>query len=255
MRKFFIVTLAIVLAVAATLAYVFSGPANIAIRPGPIAGVSFVKDNARGAVWCEIGPVVWHWTDIKVHVYTSTSVDDCTEERAAKLDMTKLAADLKVPKVVLNPGRYWVMDRATAYQAGEVLDFHGVKAQWAAFLSPIAVAKILGSKPYSPAQITRDTEWFYMKGKPVYLLRTPEGKVWVLQVFTKDKDPTLSLDTLDQLGTKLQLPPGWKFEVKVLDKDLSLQPRMAAGVANIMRDNLGNTYHGCGFDTGCNYLP
>ena len=89
-----------------------------------------------------------------------------------------------------------------------------------------------------------------------YLLRTPEGKVWVLQVFTTDKDKTMSMETMDQLGSKLQLPEGWKFEVKMLDRDLSLQPRRVAdGEAYIMRDNLGNTYQGCGFDAACSYLP
>jgi hypothetical protein len=94
-----------------------------------------------------------------------------------------------------------------------------------------------------------------MKGKPAYVLRTPEGKVWVLQVYTKVKDSTLSMETLDQLGDKLQLPAGWKFEKLVLKEDLSLQPRWSDGSAYIMRDNLGNTYMGCGFDKSCSYLP
>ena len=74
-------------------------------------------------------------------------------------------------------------------------------------------------------------------------------------VFTKAKDPTLTMETLDQLGSKLQLPADWKFEKLILQEDLSLQPRWSDGYANIMRDNLGNTYMGCGFDKSCSYLP
>ena len=122
-------------------------------------------------------------------------------------------------------------------------------------MTPQDVANIVGSQPYTPGRIKRDTEWFYMKGKPAYVLRTSEGKVWVLQVFTKAKDPTLTMETLDQLGSKLQLPAGWKFEKLILQEDLSLQPRWSDGYANIMRDNLGNTYMGCGFDKSCSYLP
>ena len=229
--------------------------ADVKINPGPLKGASIVKENARGTVWCEIVPFVGTPPNVVAHIYNSTAVDHCTEERSAALDMAKLAKDIGVAKVVMNPGRYWVFDRMTAYTAGETVDFNGVKAQWAATMTPQDVANILGTKPFNPGRIVRDTEWFYQKGKPAYMLRTPEGKVWVLQVFTKDKDPTLSIDTLDQLGSKIQLPDGWKFERKVLDMDLSLQPRRADGSAYIMRDNLGNTYMGCGFDAACSYVP
>jgi hypothetical protein len=229
--------------------------ADVKINPGPVKGVTIVRDNARGTVWCEILPFVGTPPNVVAHIYTSTAVDNCTEERSAALDMTKLAADMGVSKAAINPGRYWVFDRITAFTAGEIVDFNGIKAQWAATMTPQDVAGILGTKPFTPGRIVRNTEWFYMKGKPAYLLRTPEGKVWVLQVFTKQKDPTMSLETLDQLGSKLELPEGWKFERKILDKDLSLQPRWADGSAYIMRDNLGNTYMGCGFDKACSYIP
>jgi len=233
-----------------------SAQAELKINPGPIKGVTLVTENARGKVWCEILPMVGTPPNAVMQLYTSTFADNCTEERSSAQDMTKMAADLGVAKVVMNPGRYWAFDRATAFTAGELVDFNGIKAHWAATMTPQDVAAIVGTKPYSVAKIKRDTEWFYQKGKPAYLLRTPEGKVWVLQVYTKVKDPTLSMETLDQLGGKLQLPEGWKFEVKVLDKDLSLQPRRVADTeAFIMRDNLGNTYMGCGFDAACSYLP
>lgn len=228
----------------------------VKINPGPVKAAPLVKENARGTVWCEIVPMVGTPPNAVMHIYTSTFADTCTEERSAALDMTKLAAELGVAKVIMNPGRYWAFDRATAFTAGELVDFHGIKAHWGATMTPQAVAAIVGTQPFSVGKIKRDTEWFYMKGKPAYLLRTPEGKVWVLQVFTKAKDKTLSMETLDQLGGKLQLPEGWKFEVKVLDRDLSLQPRQVPdSEAYIMRDNLGNTYQGCGFDAACNYLP
>jgi len=228
----------------------------VKINPGPQPGAPLVKENARGTVWCEVIPMVGTPPNAVMHIYTSTFADNCTEARSAALDLTKVAAELGVPKVVMNPGRYWTFDRVTIYTAGELVDFHGIKAHWGATMTPQDAAAIIGAKPYAVGKIKRDTEWFYMKGKPAYLLRTPEGKVWVLQVFTKAKDPTLSMETLDQLDPKLQLPEGWKFEIKVLDKDLSLQPRRVPDTeAYIMRDNLGNTYMGCGFDAACSYVP
>jgi len=232
-----------------------SAQAEITIKPGPIPGVTSQRDNVRGTPWCEVIPVMGTTPDSLGHIYNSSPVDDCTEERADKLDKAKLAAEMKVPIVLLNVGRYWTFDKVTLFTAGETLDFHGVKAQWAATMTLQDMKNLLGSKSYTSALITRDTEWLYQKGKPVYLLRAPEGITWIMQVYSKKIDKTLTLETLDQLGSKLQLPAGWTFETKVLDKDLALQPRWASGQAHIMWDNLGNAYQGCGFDKACAYIP
>lgn len=229
--------------------------AEIRVRPGPIKGAISTRDNARGTVWCEVIPVDGTTPDAVGQIYNSSGTDDCTEERSGKLDPVRLAAELNVPRVILNTGRYWVFDKYTVFSAGETVDFHGVKAQWVANMTLQNMQNVLSSKPYTAARITRDTEWLYLKGRPVYLLRTPEGIVWIMQVFSRKIDKTLSLETLDRLGGKLQLPEGWKFEVKVLDRDLSLQPRWADGQAHILWDSLGNAYQGCGFDKACAFLP
>ncbi|HSO44357.1 MAG TPA: hypothetical protein VLQ47_02440 [Rhodoferax sp.] len=229
--------------------------AEMKVKPGAIKGVTATVDNARGMPWCEFGPTIGTPPNIVTHVYNSSTVDTCPAERSAKVDLEKLAIDLGVPKVAVNPARFWVLDRATFYQAGEVVDFGGIKAQWVASMTAEMMKTVVSGKPYSTAEITRDTEWFFAKGKPVYLLRAPQGKVWVMQVYSHAVDKTLAVDNLHQIGSKLTLPEGWKFEVKVLEKDLSQEPRRAKGIAYIMRDNLANTYMGCGFDAACNYIP
>ena len=65
-------------------------------------------------------------------------------------------------------------------------------------------------------------------------------------------------DNLHTVGGKLKnLPAGWKFETKVLTENLSLDTGRAGGWAAIIRDDLGNTYQGCGYgtDTSANYVP
>jgi hypothetical protein len=111
---------------------------------------------------------------------------------------------------------------------------------------------------YLPCLIRRDTIWTWRAGKPVHLLREPGGPVWVLQEYTKAADPSLTPDNLDQLGSKLKnLPKGWKFETKVLTKDLVLDTGRCGGWAAIMRDELHCTYQACGYgaDTSANYVP
>jgi len=224
------------------------------IHPGPIKGEHFSVDNVRGMVWCEITTTTGTPPNVTVQIYNSTGVENCTEERTAQIDPIKLAAQLGVSKVFVNAGYYWVMDKVSAFTAGETFDFDGIKARWDAQMTP-EVGQSQSRGFYVAFKIIRDTEWLYRKWSTVWLLRTPDDKVWVLQAFTKAKDPTLSMDTLDTLGEKLKIPDGWKFEKKTLTKNLSLEPRRSNGYAYVMHDDLGNSYQGCGFDNTCDYLP
>lgn len=238
---------ALVAAVTAT------GPAQagIKINPGPIEGVTAIRDNVRGKPWCEIIPITNTKDGPVGQIYNSIAVDDCTVERTNKLDKEKLAKEMNVPMVRINADRYWVFDRFSVFTAGETVDFGGVKAQWAATMTTDAMKKIQDSAPYTAAPIARDSEWLWRKGKPVYMLKTPEGITWILQVYTPRVDPSLSMDNLDQLGKKLKLPAGWTFETKVLDKDLAIRTKKGY----IMWDNLGGAWSGCGFDKTCSYIP
>ena len=83
--------------------------------------------------------------------------------------------------------------------------------------------------PYSPNLIYRNSNWIWHAGTPVHLLRDPNGTVWVMQEYTKDVDPSLTLDNLHQVGSKLKnLPKGWVFETKVLTQGAVAQHRPGA---------------------------
>ena len=88
------------------------------------------------------------------------------------------------------------------------------------------------------------------------MLREPSGLVWVMQEYTKEVDATLTIDNLAGVGSKLKnLPEGWTFETKILEKDLTLDTRRTGNWASIIRDELGNTYECTGFDDLANYIP
>ena len=65
-------------------------------------------------------------------------------------------------------------------------------------------------------------------------------------------DPTQTYDNLKDLGSRLNLPPGWNFRSVVLDQDLVLTPDN--GAAKITQDDLGNTYDRVG-GAYSNYKP
>ena len=80
---------------------------------------------------------------------------------------------------------------------GEVVDFQGVKMCWAGDMSGDEI-KIHFGAPYVIGKILRNTDWIYKAGKPVYLLRDPSGITWVMQEYTKEVDPSLTIDNLDR---------------------------------------------------------
>jgi hypothetical protein len=95
-----------------------------------------------------------------------------------------------------------------------------------------------------------------VKGQTVFILDDPDGTPWVMQAHSRLVDPKLTYDDLQTLDTKLKLPPGWKYRVKVLDSDL----RIGAinGLAHVTQDDLENTYNAC-FEMddqkNCTYKP
>jgi hypothetical protein len=212
--------------------------------------------NTRGMAFGGAAVIVGTGRNERAHVYTATTCGNLAPGSIEKLDTKKLAADLGsgVVGVVPNAGRNWTMDEID-FHVGEVVDFQGIGMCWAGDMSGDEI-KVHFASPYAVGKILRNTDWIYKAGKPVYLLRDPGGIVWVMQEYTKTVDPSLTIDNLDQVGSKLKkLPPGWKFETKVLTKDLSLDTRRSGLWASIIRDELGNTYEAAGFDDLANYVP
>lgn len=212
--------------------------------------------NTRGMPFGGAAVIVGTGRNERAHVYTATTCAPLTPGSIEKIDAKKLAPTFgsNVKAVIPNAGRHWTMDEIYM-EVGAVVDFDGVKLCWGGDMSGDEIKTHMAA-PYAIGKILRNTDWIYKAGKKVHLLREPGGTVWVMQEYTKVVDSTLTIDNLDQVGSKLKnLPPGWTFETKVLKKDLSLDTRRTGLWASIIRDELGNTYEGAGFDDLANYVP
>ena len=212
--------------------------------------------NTRGMPFGGAAVIVGTGRNERAHVYTATSCSNPTPGSGKMVDLKGLAPMFgsAVKGVIPNGGRHWTFDEFSA-EVGEDVDFQGIKLCWVGDMSGDEI-KAHFAAPYAIGKILRNTEWIYKAGKKVHLLREPGGTVWVMQEYTKDIDPTLTMENLDKVGSKLKnLPQGWTFETKVLTKDLSLDTRRTGLWASILRDELGNTYEGVGFDDLANYVP
>lgn len=219
----------------------------------PTSWVSFT--NTRGLAFHGMGAFVGIGKSQRAHVYTAASIP-VDPEAYKKIDPKKLAQELEVDMCAVNSGRFWMMDEIKCL-VGETQNFHGVELRWAGDMTGAEMISQMRDA-YVPSLIRRSTVWTFKAGKSVCLLREPGGAVWVLQEYTKAVDPSLTPDNLDGLGGKLKnVPQGWKFETKILEKDLVLDTSKAGGWAAIIRDDLHCTYQGCGYgsDVSASYVP
>jgi hypothetical protein len=240
------------------------------LKPGAIKGETLSFTKARNYAFCEVyvgfGEIAPS-TELQCYNSTGTAGPDsgCPAETFATLTPKKVAADLGASIVVLNPAKptsrkWWVVDELYLYAAGETFNFSGIKATWVAEMgvADLEAASKASQNPYQALTNKQLSKWVFKKGNQVFLLRAPEGKVYVMQAYTTIEDPSLSYEQLRQLDSKLKkLPPGWKYEVKTLTQDLAFDVRKATptGLKHLTLDELGNVYLGCGFDSACNYMP
>ena len=211
--------------------------------------------NSRGLLFCGMAAIVGTGPLARAHVYTAATFP-VTPETHKAIDAEKLAGELEVDMCAVNSGRHWMHDEYY-YMGSEVVNFHGVEMRWVGEMTAAEAMAQFGAV-YTPSLIYRNTNWVWHAGKPVYLLREPNGTVWVLQEYGNEVDETLTADNLDRLGGMYKdLPEGWTFETKILDEELSLDTSRAGGWAAIMRDEFGCTFQACGYgaDTNANYVP
>jgi len=73
----------------------------------------------------------------------------------------------------------------------------------------------------------------------VYELTNDKGDVYRMQSYSQIADPNLTIEGLELLGERLDLPKGWSFAARVLEEDSYL---ISDGATTIITDELYNTY-------------
>lgn len=169
------------------------------------------------------------------------SKDTAPQAWAEGLDFNKMKNEFGVLGASFNGPKIWMPDWIDTLN-GVVRDFDGRKVPW---VGQIEMGDNTGgiseSTPYKPMTIRRgDIGWY--KGTTALLLDDAEGNTWIMKGFQVGLKPTYTFEQFVAAGQSQfkKLPPGWKFRVKVLDRDLTERP--AGGVATIMADEFFNVY-------------
>lgn len=229
-------------------------------KPNDDANVKPIKfNNLMGTQYTEILPV---WgnpitKDLTAGVYNTLGLNDpnstgntSPDDVLAKLNMDKIQKDFNALKVIKNGPRLWTVDWIEV-NAGEIRDFDGLKAHWVMwFYVPKGFKD--GGSPYHRMEGNRDTHMGIKAGSSAYVLDDPEGTTWVMKSAGRIAHPDQKYEDLKNLGSKLNLPKGWKWRHIILDRELIFQPDQ--GKAWITQDDMGNTYDRVGGNFS-NYKP
>jgi hypothetical protein len=168
-----------------------------------------------------------------------------------KIDMKKVKEDNGALSTVKNGARLWTIDYL-GVKAGKERDFQGLKAHWVMWFpipDEIRKGKDLS---YQVMHAKRDTTMGIRQGSRAYILDDPEGNSWVMKSASLIVDPNQKFEALKDLGSRLKLPPGWKFRSPVLEQNLVFMTDN--GNTQITQDEIGNTYDRVGGPYS-NYKP
>lgn len=175
-------------------------------------------------------------------VYNTFPLNDCPAELWDALDAQAIARENGAVAALLNGPRYWLMSRI-AKKAGEpqpTKSFGGIE-----MIEQATVAMAQGGSgnnpaPYSVNKVDRRAVFTFDAGRPVFELVDPDGGRWVMQTYSQVVDKTLALEDLADLGSRLHLPDGWRFETRTLTAPLVVDT--TATVAHVLQDDLTNSY-------------
>lgn len=201
-----------------------------------------IPADLRDFRYCEVIPVFQTRLTFHVEVYNTISLNDCPADLWAKLDGEAMAKRYDAKAVKLNGPRHWVLNQIIgggATATGKIVDFGGIEMKLVAQLETKLWQGTVGDKFYTPNEVNRTTTFVYRAGQMVYDLTSPEGDVYRMQSYAQIADPNLTIESLETLGERLELPEGWSFQARVLTEDSELK---ADGLAYVINDNLYNSY-------------
>lgn len=196
----------------------------------------------RNYRYCEVIPVFRTRLTLNVEVYNTLGLNACPAELWAELDADAMAESLGAVGMKLNGPRYWVINkiaREGESAAGKTADFGGIEMTLGPTIDTEHWEGTFGSAFHTETGVRRSTTFTYSSGSMVYELTSPQGDVYRMQSYSHIVDPRLTIDDLETLGERLDLPEGWSYQARVLTEDSKLTAR---GLAYVINDNLSNVY-------------
>lgn len=192
----------------------------------------------RGQPYNEFLVVYRYFNKIRAGVYNDIGQAPISKQDFASIDPEAVKKEFGAMTVVKNGPRIWMMDEITGYYNGAVRTIAGHTMNQPGIVN-LSFSDLKKRPAYSTHQVTRKTTYTFKKGGKVYELISSDNQVYTMQSVSLEIDPGLTLADLDGLGSRLKLPEGWTYRVRVLEQDATYH---IDGTATVIQDELLNTY-------------
>jgi hypothetical protein len=199
----------------------------------------------RGDRYCEIILLYQNGSMIEGEIWGTQGLNECPAASWDALDSADIQAETGALAVIMNGPRLILPNSGVEPGGGSGSSdrrFFGdleMAFKGTVEIDPAHLPPGQGNLAYVETIARRTATFIFNEGEEIYELLAPDGAVYVMKSVSQIVDPSLSLDDLPTLGSRLALPPGWSYSPRVLDEDFHL---VAEGIMINLQDDLQNTY-------------
>ncbi len=111
------------------------------------------------------------------------------------------------------------------------------------FKNPKIIRQYLTGGNYLPYNTAEDSHFIWNAGSQIYELIDPDGNIYVMTAYTDMFLHSLKLKSLADLGSVMELPKGWSYRARRLEKLLAIESVAKLGNSTIrLADSYNNIY-------------
>lgn len=192
----------------------------------------------RGKPYNEFLVVYRYFNEVKAGVYNDIGETCIGEKEFINIDTDAVKKQFGAMAVIKNGPRFWTMDEITGYYNGVPRTIAGYKMNQPGILK-LSIEDLKNRSSYSIHKVQRKTTYTFKKGKKVYELISDKNEVYTMQSASREIDKNQTIENLDDLGSRLKLPKGWVYRVRILSKDVTYDIN---GTAYVIQDDFHNSY-------------
>lgn len=192
----------------------------------------------RGKPYNELFVVYRYFNQIKAGVYNDIGKTYISEKDFANINTDAVKKQFGAMAVIKNGPRFWVMDEITGYYNGAEHTISGYEMNQPGILN-LSPADLKNRSAYSIHKVNRKTSYTFKKGEKVYELVSDKNEVYTMQSASREIDKNMTIADLNNLGSRLKLPKGWVYRVRILDQDVTYNIN---GTAYVIQDEFNNSY-------------
>lgn len=207
--------------------------------------------------FCMINAFSFHLYYVQITTYSTQGFGDCSPNDYFKLSPVSVASQLgtsglKITRVFLSGVYHPTMDLSRVnidkkYENFGLLKFFQSGISKFTLIdilkNPQMVKRYLKGGDYLPYQTSEDVYFIWNAGTEVYELIDPDGNIYVMTAYTDMFLQSVKIKSLADLGSVMDLPEGWSYRARRLDKLLAIESVAKLGNSTVrLADSYNNIY-------------